>query len=203
VKDEEFALVAGYKERFIWLDGEINPKVAYQFKRMLSKLNRLKCAPITFYIRGPGGNSYSAFHIMNEINNSDSPVATVAHGYVGSGCFTITQAGAHRLALAGTKFIFHLAESAFEGKYSGIIEMTQSWHIDNLERLKLIDGAQLCWFSKKGRPIKKIFDLFKAETVLTVPKARKLHLIDDYYKEKDFLKDRRIARKLIRARDKP
>jgi len=198
--DEEFLLVVSYKERFIWLDGEINPKVAYRFKRMLAKLNKLNTSPIIFYVRGPGGNPHSTFFMMSEIMASNSPVAVVAHGFVNSGCFTITQAGTHRLALAGTKFTFHPAEGYFKENPTGLVRLAQDQFMDSLRRLMLIDAIQLFWFFKKGRPTKVIFDLFRAETTLSLPQARKLRLIDGYYKRGDFLKDIKIVRKLIKAK---
>lgn len=198
--DDEFALVTSYKERFIWLEGEINPRVAYQFKRMLAKLNKLKTFPIIFYVSGPGGSPHSVSFMMSEIMASDSPVIVVAHGFVNSGSFTITQAGAHRLALPGTKFNFHPAEGYFKENAKGLVRLSQDQLLESLEKLRLVDAIQLFWFFKKGRPTKTIFDLFRAETTLSLSKARKLHLIDDYYKREDFLRDRRIARKLIKAK---
>jgi len=198
--EKESVLVASYKERFIWLDGEINPRVAYRFKRMLAKLNKLKTSPIIFYVRGPGGNPHSTFFMMSEIVASSGPVAVVAHGLVNSGSFTITQAGAHRLALPGTKFTFHPAEGYFKENSKGLVRLGQDQFTESLRRLMLIDAIQLSWFFKKGRPTKVIFDLFRAETTLSLPQARKLHIIDDYYNRKEFLRDRRIARKLIKAK---
>ena len=190
-------LLVDYEERFIWLDGGINPGVAYHFKKMLNKLNRLKMGPIIFYISGVGGDAHSGFSIMNEIAASDSPVAIVAHGIVYSGCFTITQAGARRLALAGTKFIFHPAELQFKENSGHQYQLTQGQLVDSLERLRLIDSMQLSWFIKRGRPTKQVFDMFRAGTTISLPKAIKLKLIDGYYKKDDFLKDRKMVKRLI------
>ncbi|MBI2068770.1 MAG: ATP-dependent Clp protease proteolytic subunit [Candidatus Yanofskybacteria bacterium] len=197
---EESILAAGYKERFIWLDGEINPTVAYQFKRMLAKLNKLKIAPMVFYISGPGGDTHAGFSMMNEIIASDSPVIIVAHGIVTSGCFTITQTGAYQLALPGTKFTFHPAELQFKKNLGYQFQLTQSQLIENLERLRLVDSVQLSWLIKRGRPTKEIFDLFRVGATISLPKARKLHLIDGYYKTEDFLRDKRIVRKIKKAK---
>ncbi len=198
--DEKSILVVDYKERFIWLDGVITPSVAYQFKRILTKLNRLKMWPIVFYIRGIGGDFHATSFMMNEITTSDSPVSVVAHGFVYSGCFTMTQAGHYKLALPGTKLTFHPTESVIKKISGDQVQLSQSQLITRLERARLADAVQLSWFLKKGRPTKEIFDMFQVETTISLPKAKKLHLIDDYYKKEDFLKDRRIARKLIKAK---
>ena len=200
--DEKSDLVADYKERFVWLDGCITPKLADKFRRVMARLNKSEPAPIVLYIRGPGGEPHSALAMMNDIVNSKSPVVIVAHDFVNSACFLITQAGACRLAMAGTTFTFHPAVAVvFKKKYKeDEIQFTQAELIDSLERLRLTDGIQLTWFLKKGRPTQRIFNLFRVETTISVPKAQKLRLIDDYYDKKDFIKDRRIANRLLKAK---
>lgn len=199
MKDEESVLVVDYKERFIWLDGGISSIVAYQFKRMITKLNKSGVGPIVFYISGPGGDTHAGFSMINEISNSDNPVVTVAHGILSSGCFTITQAGAYRLTLPGSKFVFHPAELQFSKNLKHHFQMTQNQLLESLERLRLVDSVQLSWFLKKGRPTRKIFDLLRDGATISSSRAIDLNLMDGYYKTSDFLKDRRIARKLIKA----
>ena len=67
---------------------------------------------------------------------------------------------------------------------------------DHLKRLKYIDFIQLSWFSLRGRPVEKIYDLFHKEKVLSVCAAKKLCLIDSYYSKGDFRKDRRRIKKI-------
>ena len=143
-------LVFDSRERFIWLDGMISPEVARRFKYILDMLNR-KFAPITLYIKGLGGDPYSAFCMMSDMNKSTSPISVVAHEYVGSGCFTITQAGDYRLAMKGTLFSFHPAVLIVHPKKESF-EMTQEELIGTLESLRFKDAVQLTWFFKKGRP---------------------------------------------------
>ena len=188
-------LVFDSRERFIWLDGWITPEMASRFKRILDRLNR-KSAPIVLYIRGMGGDPHSAFNIMSDMNNSISPISVVAHNYVASACFTITQAGDYRLAMKGTRFSFHPAVLVVQPKKESF-EMTQEELMGTLESLRLTDGVQLSWFFKKGRPVKDIFNLFNTNTTINLPRAKRLKIMDDYYKERDFLRDRRIVRKKL------
>ena len=191
-------LVVDYEDRFIWLDGHITSLVASRFVKMLAKLNRLECSPIIFYIKGPGGNPYPTFWMMSEIEASASPVAIVAHEYVNSACFTITQAGVHRLALKGTRFSFHPVEFDISNNQK-VIRTTQQELMGVLDSLRLIDAMQLLWFLKRSRPVKKVMRLFIEDSTIGLSKARKLKIIDDYYEESDFLKDKRRAMKLIKT----
>lgn len=197
MRREKSILVADYKNRIIWFDGSITQKTASKFGDILNKLNRIKVAPIIFYVRGPGGDPWSTFAMINDVNNSPSPVGCVAHEYVASGCFTLTQAGVWRAALSGTKFVFHSA-GGFSYACKKDIEQTQKDISDWLERLMLVDFVQFFWFSLRGRPVQMIQEMLKSNAVLSVPRAIKLHLIDSYYNRNDFLEDRRVIRKLIK-----
>lgn len=193
--DERKVLLVDYKNRFIWFDGEINARIAKRFTRILRNLNRLKCSMIVFYIRGIGGDFHPALDMMNAITDSDSPVAIVAHDFVNSGCFLITQAGHHRLALAGTKFGFH--RSVFHFKQG--INLGRHELLEFIEKARVLDAIQLGWFSRKARSTKEVFDLLDDEATISLKKAKDLGLMDDYYKKEDFLKDKRIVSKMLRA----
>jgi ATP-dependent protease ClpP protease subunit len=197
--NKKATLVVEYRRRFIWFDGYITPRIASRFKKILDRLNNLKCFPIIFYIRGVGGDAYSAFSMMSEITNSASPVAIVAHDFVNSACFTMTQSGAHRLALKGTVFSFHPSVQVVSGKQKAG-QITQEEMLGTLDALRLIDGMQLYWFMKKGRPVKEVFSLFNQNKTINLAQARKLKLVDDFYQERDFRRDRLIIRKKLKAR---
>jgi ATP-dependent protease ClpP protease subunit len=195
VMSEKFVLVCDYEHRVIWHDGFITERTASRFEKILKRLNK-KLGPICFYIRGPGGDPPSTFKMMQLIMGSENPVACIAHDHVCSGCFTMTQAGEHRLALPGTRFVFHPSVIDVTDK----VRFTQQALVDEVEKLRRTDGIQLMYFIRKGKPAGEIYELFDAEAVITVPRAIKLNLIDAYYKKEDFLPDRRRIRKLIKAR---
>lgn len=197
---EKTVFVFDYKERIIWLDGSINPKVAVKFQKVLARLNKLKLSPIIFYIRGPGGDPYSTLFMMSAIVRSASPVAIIAYDYVNSGCFTITQAASYRLALKGTKFSFHPAEVDMAKQSYRSTSMTQEELIGILEGLRLIDGVQLVWFLSRGKPVEEIFRLFINNSTISLGTAKRLCLMDDYYKEADFIKDKKLVRRIIKAK---
>lgn len=199
VSEEKSILVADYENRVIWFDGSITEKTAFRFSKILAKLNKLKREPIVFYIRGPGGDPWSAFSMINDIYNSLSPVGCVAHGYVASGCFTLTQAGMWSAALSGTKFSFHSAEGVFCASKNDQ-QITQEELTDWVERLRLIDFLQFFWFSMRGRPVGKIREMLKLSKALSLAMAKKLKLIDGYFSKADFLEDRKGIRKIIRKR---
>ncbi len=189
-----------YKHRIIWLDGTVTQKTASKFGNILNKLNRFKVAPIVFYIRGPGGDPWATISMINDITNSQSPVGCVAHGCVASGCFTLTQAGLWRAALPGTKFVFHSAEG-FSRASKKNIQQTQKEISDWLERLRLADFIQFLWFSMKGRPVSMIQEMLKANVVLNLPGAIKFCLVDSCFSKKDFVRDKKLIRKIQRAKN--
>lgn len=192
-------LVADYKNRVVWFDGTITQKMASRFGNILKKLDKIKVAPIVLYIRGPGGDPWATLSMINDVFNSSSPVGCVAHGYVASGCFTLIQAGILRAALPGTKFVFHSAEGlSYASKKD--TQQTQKQISDWLERLKLVDFIQFFWLSLRGRPVQMIHEMLKANMVLSLPRAIKLHLIDKYFDKEDFLVDKRRIRKLVKAK---
>jgi len=188
-------LLVDYDNRFIWLDGEITAGIAKRFAHMLRKLNRLKCSMIIFYIRGIGGDFHPALDMMNAITASDSPVAIVAHDFVNSGCFLITQAGHHRLALAGTKFGFHRSVWNFKQN----IDLGRHELLEFVERGRVLDTIQLSWFFRKAQSVEEVFNLFDDEARIGLKKAKDLGLIDDYYKKEDFLKDKKVVNRMLRA----
>src|SRR3989344_2631149 len=192
---EKSILVVDYKNRIIWLDGTITQKMASRFGRIMDKLNKIKVVPMVLYIRGPGGDPWATISMINDIIQSPSPVGCIAHGYVASGCFTLTQGGIWRVALPGTKFVFHSAEG-FLYPSRRVIQQTQKDISEWLERLRLIDFMQFYFFSLRGRPVSMIQEMLKANAVLTLPAVIKLKLVDAYYDNKDFVHDRALIRKI-------
>ena len=182
-------LAVDYRKRIIWLDGDITDQTARRFRTIIRKINTIKIDPIVMYIRGDGGDPWSALSIMMDISNSPSQIGIVAHERVASGSFLITQAGFWRAALPGTKFLFHSAEGICSG-HNDDRQFTRQKLVDWIEMLELIDYLQFQWFSRRGRPLEIIYDFLKTDKTLTLSEAKKFILVDYHYSRKDFLKDR-------------
>jgi len=192
-------LVVDYRERIVWLDGEITARIAERFRVIMAKLNKKRCSPIGIYVRGPGGNIFACLEMMDEIERSDSPVFGVGHGYLKSGSFLLIQAAIRRLAVAGTKFTFHKAEDHSSiYKNTDSIRYTQDYYRERLENLKLIDAVQLRWFLRRSRRSEKVIDLFQEEATVGIKQAQELGVLDNYFKEKEFQEDRRIIKRILR-----
>ena len=192
---EKSILIVDYQNRIVWFDGSITHRIAIKFGNIIKKLNEKQIAPITFYIRGLGGNPWSMISMFNDIMQSPSPIGCVAHDYVASACFTLTQAGVWRAALPGTKFLFHSADG-FSRATKRNIQQTQQEISDWLERLKLADLMQFFYFSLRGRPVQAIHEMLKANMALSLPRAIQFFLVDKYFNRKDFLQDRQLIRKI-------
>jgi len=82
----------------------------------------------------------------------------------------------------------------------GVKFIEQQEILDMLGRAKVCNAVQLSWFLRKGQPADQICRLFNNEALISLPKAIKLKLMDSYFKKEDFLKDRRIVRRLLRAK---
>ena len=192
-------LVVDYQERVVWLDGEITAKTAKIFRAIMTKLNKKRCSPIGIYVRGPGGNIFACLEMMDEIDRSSSPVFCVGHGYLRSGSFLLIQAAARRLAVAKTRFTFHKA-----GDHSSIyknvssVKYTQAYYQDRLEKLRLIDAVQLRWFLKRSKQAEKLMGSFHKEATIGIKQAQELGVLDNYFKDKEFKKDRRVIKRILR-----
>lgn len=191
------------EERFIWFEGEINRQSVRAFARCLIKLNNDGSEPIFFYLTGGGGFIDSYLDMVIAINNSRSKIFCVAHGWVASASFMLTQAvpAGFRLAMAGTKFKFHRAVDIVQSVIPGS-QFTQEDYLNDFKELARLDGLELAMFFLKCRPDCRgeITALQQAEKIISVNKAIKLGIIDNYFDKHDFFKDRRIAKALIGRR---
>lgn len=201
---ENFKLVSSLEERFIWFDGEISIQAAKAFIKRLAQLNNCGTEPIFFYISGPGGSLDPYLDMVIAINNSKSKVFCVSHSVVGSVSFMLTQAVpvGFRLAVTGTKFMFHRAIDCLIDPIKAGTNITQEDYLNSFKTLARLDGFELAMFFLKCRPDCRgeITELLRVEKVISVSKAIKLGIIDNYFDKKDFMKDRRIAKALLKRR---
>lgn len=199
-------VVASVKERFIWFEGGINRQSARAFIKQLIKLNNEGSEPIFFYLSGPGGGLYACLDMIIAINNSKSKIFCVAHDWVGSASFMLTQSVpvGFRLAIAGTKFKFHRTIDIRQSIKPGT-QWTQEDYLTDIKDLVRWDGVELAMFFLKCRPDcrQEITELQQIEEILSVKRAIGLGIIDNYFNKKDFLKDRRVAKSLIKRHKSP
>lgn len=201
---EIFRLVSSRKERFIWFEGEISRQAAKAFIKRLSQLNNCGTEPIFFYISGPGGSLEPYLDMVVAINNSKSKVFCVSHGWVGSVSFMLTQSVpiGFRLAVIGTKFVFHRAIDCLIEQIKAGTNITQEDYLEDFKTLARLDGLVLAMFFLKCRPDCRgeITELLQAEKIISVNKAIKLGIMDNYFDKQCFLKDRRIVKALLKQR---
>ena len=194
-------LIADYERRFIWFDvrESLNSSLAAGFVKLLKKLDGLSDKPITIYIRGVGGDFYAFMRMAHVIEDIKSNVAFVSFDLVRSGCFWITQFGNEHYALNGTRFTFHrAAESLNKGK-----KMSQEEYLRGFSRLKLIDGMQLWFFTRRGTPISEIIRLLEMDATITVDDALRLKLVSGTYDNANFNIDKELVQKLVAAKYGP
>ena len=63
--------------------------------------------PITILVNSPGGNMFSAFTMIDVIQNSLTPIRTVAIGFVASAAYYIYICGRERISFNNTVFLQH------------------------------------------------------------------------------------------------
>ena len=202
---ENAKLAVDYKERIVWLDGEITNQIAKRLIRIIKRLNKLKRDPIYIYIRGLGGNTYACLNIMSEIERSNSPITCIAHEYVASGCFLLIQAANQKLAVSGTKLNFHKAESYEMIRASKRVKkmaFSQLYHTVQLDRLRAMDALQLYWFNKGGNSAKQVFNLFQMDAIIGIKKACQIDVLDGYFPDNDFEEDKKKINKILKDKEK-
>jgi len=190
-------LVADYNKRFIWFDGEINQSTANQFLKILRNFKRRCLNNVTIYIRGIGGDFSSVFMMIRAMRESGLNIGCVAHDYVMSGCFALTQAGGGwTAALSKTKFCFHSA--ILDLKKNEQYGFNKPDRIEIVAMSEALDAIQLSWYLSKSHRVEEIFHLLYNDVIINAPQAMRLGLIDAYFDRNEFLKDQKIVRQIVK-----
>lgn len=163
-------------KRWIYLHGDIATITATNFAKHLAALVKENSEPIVVFLNSHGGDFFACLKMYQDImalRDKKILVHTVGVNHVESGAFFILQAGVRRCALRTATFMFHRA----------IRHYTASMNTEDLmaefEDLAVIDSAQLVIYTKRGRPIKKIKELFSRDATLTAREAHALKLVDE------------------------
>lgn len=88
--------------------------------------------------------------------------------------------------MPGTQFLFHHATDYFCGEKLRDHKLSQLDYRQLMDNLKQIDAMQLLFFTKRGRPIKTIFELFGKEASLNVAKAERIKLVQGVFSIQEF-----------------
>jgi ATP-dependent protease ClpP protease subunit len=185
-------VMADYSNRYIMINlprgrGAIHEGTAEGVERVLEKMNRLSNTMIRFFLHGhDGGDFYACLKIAQAIAYSTSPVTMVPFIRVRSGAFWLTQAGERCIAVPGTRFIFHHATDYFAAQNLRNRKLSQKDYAQRVEELIRIDAMQLLFFTKRGRPIRRIFELFGREASMSISEVRRLGLVQGLFDRADF-----------------
>jgi ATP-dependent Clp endopeptidase proteolytic subunit ClpP len=110
----------------------LNRELRHMEEKMLLVGNTFKVdpPPIYLYLTTDGGEIYSAFSVIDCINQLKVPVYTVVDGFVASAGTLISLAGKKRFIMPNAYMLIHQLRSGVWGKMSEITE-----EYDNLKKL--------------------------------------------------------------------
>lgn len=94
-------------ERVINIRGSITSKTAERFNKSISFLESVHDSAITVMVNSPGGDIYSAFAIIDRIQNSRCTITTIATGLVASAGIPILASGNIRKATKNVSLMYH------------------------------------------------------------------------------------------------
>ncbi len=133
--------------------------------------------PIYLFINTHGGNAYDALALIDIIQNSKTPVYTVALGWCMSAGLWVFTAGARRVIGPNTTLMFHDVKTWVEDKTAGIQECLNEAqrlsrkYCDSITSISTITQKELDhYISTKG------------EWYIPAEEAMKRKLADEYYK---------------------
>lgn len=121
-------------ERKLYLDTEITEEVGRYVLERIQFWNAEdeydnqeveKRIPIQIYIDSPGGMITSAFQVIDAIQNSKTPVITIATGTAYSAAFFILTAGHERQAFPNATFLFHQGSGGTIGDAHKVLQQSK------------------------------------------------------------------------------
>lgn len=167
---------ASRAKRWIYLQGEITAATATNFEKHLVAFAKEKSGPITVFLESSGGDTFAClkiYHLIMAYREKNLLVHTAGRGAVKSGAFFILQAGARRFAAETATFMFHRSARTYKDE-----RMNSSDLAEEVNFLNKIDAMQLIIYTKRGRPIRKIEELFSRDATISARQAQKLKLVD-------------------------
>jgi ATP-dependent Clp protease protease subunit len=164
------------KERIVFFHGEVN---AVMCDTVVAQLLFLEAenpeAPISMYIKSPGGSVYDGMAVYDVMQYIKSPVHTFVNGLAASMGSFIAQAGepGHRYLLPRAVTMIHQPSSGTRGKVSDM-------EIDLMEglRIKKEMTELYAYHNSRGVTVDKFKELLDRDKWLTAPQALELGLAD-------------------------
>lgn len=121
-------------ERKLYLDAEITEYIGRHFLERIQFWNAEdefddkpveERVPIQIYIDSPGGLITTSFQIIDAIQQSKTPIITIATGTAYSGAFFILTAGHQRQAFPNATFLFHQGSGGTIGDAHKVLQQSK------------------------------------------------------------------------------
>lgn len=164
------------KERVIFFSGEVEEHMCnIAIAQLLFLEAENPDAPISMYIKSPGGSVYDGMGVYDVMQYIKSPVHTYVTGWAASMGSFIAQAGepGHRYLLPRAVTMIHQPSSGTRGKVSDM-------EIDLMESLRIKKEMTELYVkhNSKGTTYEKFVDLLDRDRWLSAPQALELGLAD-------------------------
>ena len=129
--------------------------------------------PIYVFCDSEGGDLLTGMYLADVIQNSDTPVVTVAEGLVASACTLVSVSGHIRLAHPSTVFLFHIGQMGAVGRSDNVFDTVAFYkrYINERMKKKYLDNTKITE--------EKYDELFKGEWYMSADEALEYGVIDE------------------------
>jgi ATP-dependent Clp protease protease subunit len=185
-----------FETRSIFLNGDIDDKMARKFQAALKVLERVDPNPlglgpvkgqvpgITIYLNSAGGEEGAGFAMYDAIRNCERSVTIIGTGNVMSMATLIFQAGDARMLTPTARLLIH------NGTFGGFGDTTQQNHIiDYAKEMKAVSKVYAGLIAERsGLPVKKVLDWCRGDKFFSAVEAVEYNLADFIipYKKKEY-----------------
>ena len=144
------------EKRIIYLNGEIDDKVAKETIELMLKMDIINTKDITLYINSSGGSVSAGLAIYDAMNMIKSCVNTICIGKAASmGCILLIN-GSKRFILPNSEVMIHEVSSGNFGKITEMQEhLDHSKSLNNKLRKIIVEKTNLSWNQVKENTTKK------------------------------------------------
>ena len=137
-----------HEKRIIYLDGDIDDKVARETVELLLKMDMVNNKDITMYINSPGGSISAGFCIYDTMNLIKSDVRTICIGRAASmGCILLLNgAKGKRCCTEHSEVMLHEVSGGAFGRVSEVENyLEHSKGLNTKLRKIIVDKTKLSW----------------------------------------------------------
>lgn len=161
-----------YKDRIIFLKGDIDDESSNLIKAQLIYLDNLSKDPIKIYIDSPGGEVYTGLGIIDTMDYISSPIETINIGLAASMAAVILANGNVRKSLKNSRTMIHQPMGGMFGQTDDI-----SITANELERVR--KKLYKILSEKTGKSLKKINDDANRDYWMSAKESKKYGIIDE------------------------